>query len=118
MTRSPRSPRSAPMGILTLAVTVLVIAAAGFAAAQRTPPKVYAEFDGDPMYTVLEPDAIPAIRDPLFVTGPAAAAQMKPDEPVIGVVVDGEAHAYSTWQLDAHEIVNDVIEGTAIAATW
>jgi hypothetical protein len=86
--------------------------------AQRPEPKVVGEFDGEPMYAVLEPDAIPAIREPEFVTGQAAAAQMKADEPVIGVVVGGEAHAYSTWQLDAHEIVNDRIAGTAIAATW
>jgi hypothetical protein len=43
---------------------------------------------------------------------------MAPDEPVIGVVIGGTARAYSAWQLDAHEIVTDVIEGTAIAATW
>jgi hypothetical protein len=106
------------MGILTLAVTMSVIAAAGFASAQRTPPKVHGEFDGEPMYTVLPPDAIPAIREPEFVSGAAAKAQMAPDEPVIGVVIGGTARAYSAWQLDAHEIVNDVIEGTAIAATW
>jgi hypothetical protein len=34
------------------------------------------------------------------------------------VVLGGEARAYSLWQLDAHEIVNDQIAGTAIAATW
>jgi hypothetical protein len=31
---------------------------------------------------------------------------------------NGEARAYSLWQLDAHEIVNDVIRGSAIEATW
>ena len=66
------------------------------AAAQREAPTVFGEFDGDPMYTVLEPDAIPAIREPEFVTGDAARQQMSPNEPVIGVVIDGEAHAYST----------------------
>jgi hypothetical protein len=100
------------------AATVLVLAWPSITAAQRKAPTVFGEFDGDPMYTVLEPDAIPAIRDPEFVTGAAAAAQMSPNEPVIGVVIGGEAHAYSTWQLDAHEIVNDRIGGTAIAATW
>jgi hypothetical protein len=88
------------------------------AAGQRKAATVFGEFDGDPMYTVLEPDAIPAIRDPEFVTGDAATAQMSPSEPVIGVVIGNEAHAYSTWQLDAHEIVNDRIGGAAIAATW
>jgi hypothetical protein len=105
--------------VATLAVAVvLVLAWPSTAAAQREAPTVFGEFDGDPMYTVLEPDAIPAIRDPELVSGEAAAAQMSPNEPVIGVVIGGEAHAYSTWQLDAHEIVNDRIGGTAIAATW
>jgi hypothetical protein len=103
---------------LAAAAAIAVLAAALPAMAQRPEPKVFAEIDGDPIYTVLEPDAIPAIRAPSFVTGRAADAQMKPDEPVIGVVIDGEAHAYSTWHLDAHEIVNDQIAGTAIAASW
>ena len=44
---------------------------------------------------------------------------MLPDEPVLGVVgQDGTAVAYSAWQLDGHEIVNDVVDGVPIAATW
>jgi len=85
---------------------------------QRPKPKVVATVDGEPIYQVLPLGAIPAIENPVFVTGKEAAAQMRAEEPVIGVVLDGEAHAYSLWQLDAHEIVNDTIAGTAIAATW
>jgi hypothetical protein len=40
------------------------------------------------------------------------------DEPVIGVVLGGEARAYPTWQLNAHEIVNDRIGNRSIAVTW
>jgi hypothetical protein len=29
-----------------------------------------------------------------------------------------EQRAYSTWQLDRHEIVNDVFEGRPVAVTW
>ena len=47
-----------------------------------------------------------------------AAVMAASVEPVLGIVLDGEALAYSLWQLDAHEIVNDEIKGTAIAATW
>jgi hypothetical protein len=43
---------------------------------------------------------------------------MRAGEPVLGVVIGGEARAYSLWQLDAHEIVNDQIAGKAIAAAW
>jgi hypothetical protein len=60
----------------------------------------------------------PQVVEPEFVSGAEADRQMRPKEPVLGVVVDGEARAYSLWQLDAHEIVNDEIAGSAIAATW
>ncbi len=98
----------------------VIIAFAGLAMAEeaRKEPPTVAVIDGEPIYKVLEPGAIPAIENPTFVTGAAADKQMKPEEPVIGVVIDGEAHAYSLWQLDAHEIVNDEIQGTAFAATW
>jgi hypothetical protein len=43
---------------------------------------------------------------------------MSPEEPVLGLVVNGESRAYSLWQLDAHEIVNDVVGGVPLAATW
>ncbi len=103
--------------ILTLAVPVALLAAP---APKKEPPKpkTVATVDGEPIYQVLPLGAIPAIENPVFVTGEEAAAQMRPEEPVLGVVLGGEAHAYSLWQLDAHEIVNDTISGTAIAATW
>lgn len=86
--------------------------------AERPEPQVVATIGGDDVYQVLPVGAIPAIDEPEFVSGAEADRQMRPKEPVLGVVVDGEARAYSLWQLDAHEIVNDEIAGTAIAATW
>ena len=88
------------------------------AIAQRPKPKVVATIGGDDVYQVLPVGAIPAIDAPEFVTGDEADRQMRSQEPVLGLVVNGEARAYSLWQLDAHEIVNDEIAGTAIAATW
>ena len=85
---------------------------------QRPEPEVVATIAGDEVYQVLSLGAIPAIDDPEFVSGEEANRQMRPEEPVLGVVVGGEARAYSLWQLDAHEIVNDRIAGAAIAATW
>ncbi len=70
------------------------------------------------MYTVLPPNAIPAIKNPSFVSGKKADSQMSPEEPVLGIFMSGEAKAYSLWQLDAHEIVDDEIADTPIAATW
>jgi hypothetical protein len=89
-----------------------------FAWAERPAPEVYGTFDGDQMYTLLPPDGIPAILDPEYLTGKEAAAQMSPAEHVLGLATEADAVCWSTWQLDHHEIVNDVFEGAAIAATW
>jgi hypothetical protein len=98
--------------------TLLLLAAFLPAAPAAAAARQVDEIDGDPVYQVLEPGAIPAIVDPDFVRDSAAEAQMRADEPVLGVVIDGDARAYSLWQLDAHEIVNDRIGGRAIAVTW
>ena len=98
-------------------VAIALLLSAGTVDAQRRATEV-AVIEGDPVYRLLPVGGIPAIDEPAFVTGDAADAQMADDEPVIGVVVDGHARAYSLWHLDAHEIVNDEIGGTAIAATW
>ena len=38
---------------------------------------------------------------------------------MLGVVGrDGTPKAYSAWHLDEHEIVNDLLDGEPIAATW
>ena len=82
-----------------------------------TLPSVMVE--GEPMFTVLGKDGIPALDDPTFVTAAEASAFMKPEETVLGVVGrDGTAKCYSAWQLDDHEIVNDQLDGEPIAATW
>jgi hypothetical protein len=72
--------------------------------------------DDNTLYVVLPRDAIPAISKPEFE--PASAARLSDNELVIGVVGEREQRAYSTWQLDRHEIVNDVFEGRPIAVTW
>jgi hypothetical protein len=66
--------------------------------------------------TVLPKDAIPAILHPTFV--PAPQAQVAPDTAMIGVVLQGDAHAYAAVLLNAHEIVNDVVGGEPVATTW
>ena len=103
---------------LIVAELLIGLAATIPAEAQRPEPEVVSTVGGDDVYEVLQVGAIPAIDDPSFLSGAAASAQMSPGEPVLGIVLDGEARAYSLWQLDAHEIVNDEIKGTAIAATW
>lgn len=74
--------------------------------------------EGDTMYNHLGFDDIPSIDSPVHVSVSEADALMSPDEIVLGVIVNGEARAYSTWHLDSHEIVNDVIGGVPLAVTW
>jgi len=102
--------------LVLAALSVLLLADA--ALAERPEPEVHGTFDGDEMYTLLPPDGIPAILDPEYLTGEEAAAQMSPEEHVMGLASANDAVCWSTWQLDHHEIVNDVFEGAAIAATW
>ena len=101
--------------LLALAAAVALLAPAS---AQRPKPAVHGVFDGDTMYTLLPPDGIPAIREPVHVRGAAADSQMLAHESVIGVGIGDEALCWSTWQLDSHEIANDHHGGRAIAATW
>lgn len=75
--------------------------------------------DGDIMYTLLPPDRIPAIQDPVLVSAEEAGEWMQDDEIVIGVIgPGGEARAYSAWHLDHHEIVNDRVGEIPIVVAW
>lgn len=102
---------------LSLAACTTTESASEEKAEKRERPSVLVE--GEPMYTVLPKDAIPAIDEPVFVSAAEAAEFMSPSETVIGVVgANGTARCYSAWQLDSNEIVNDMLDGHAIAATW
>ncbi len=106
------------MRLLTVFVCSIVTVAAQPVFAQRPEPEVVTTLAGDDVYRLLPVGGIPAIDEPEFLIGDAADAQMDSDEPVLGIVIGGKARAYSLWHLDAHEIVNDELAGTAIAATW
>ena len=84
---------------------------------QRPEPKK-TEVRGHTMYTLMEPGGIPAIFEPEFVSIETADSFYYDDEPLIAVSSGNVARGYSTWHLDHHEIVNDYLEGTAIAVTW
>lgn len=74
--------------------------------------------NGSRIITVLPKDAIPAIDDPRFVSATEADRVMKPDEPVLGLTDGTVAKAYSLWQLNHHEIVNDRVGTLPVAVTW
>ena len=61
-------------------------------------------------------DGIPSIDEPAFV--PADEAALPDNEPVIGLVVEGDARAYPLRILIWHEIVNDVVGGMPVAVTY
>lgn len=79
---------------------------------------VTAMVDGSPIITVLPKDAIPAIDNPKFVSAEEADRVMTLDEPVLGMTDGNVAKAYSLWQLNHHEIVNDRIGTLPVAVTW
>ena len=65
---------------------------------------------------ILPRGGIPAVVDPTYV--PAGEADLPDDAWVLGVVLGGEARAYSLNLLNRHEVVNDRIAGTPFAAVW
>src|SRR5919109_1181773 len=95
-----------------IALSTIALAAAGFV--------VFASQDDqdDKLHVVLPRDAIPAISNPEFEPVSRAERAMDDQELVIGLVGQQEQRAYSTWQLDRHEIVNDTFEGRPVAVTW
>ena len=70
----------------------------------------------DGVQQLLPRGRIAAVFAPEFV--PAAEAEIAPDAWVLGVVVDGEARAYSLNLLNRHEVVNDRVGDHPFAAVW
>ncbi len=64
-------------------------------------------------------DGIPSIDKPIFAGyGDERVMKMAPTEPVIGVVINGQARAYPLYVLTWHEIVNDEFNGVPITVTF
>jgi hypothetical protein len=71
----------------------------------------------DEIQTILPEDAIPAMVNPAY--GAATATRdIRDNEAVIGLSINGDARAFPIVTLSAHEIVDDVIGGRAVAVTW
>jgi hypothetical protein len=62
-------------------------------------------------------DAIPAIRRPASLPA-REASHVRDADPVVGVVLGGEARAYPVRMLQQHEVVNDALGGVAVAVTY
>jgi len=63
-------------------------------------------------------DHFPVIRKPEYLTAQQGDRAMMPEEPVLGFVIGNEARAYSTNQLNEHEMVIDTIAGTPVLVTY
>jgi hypothetical protein len=61
-------------------------------------------------------DGIPALVDPLRI--PAEEAHWEAEEPVVGVVIRGNAAAYPLSILEWHELVNDTLGGEPILVSY
>ncbi len=103
--------------VVVLAVSV-VLAVASRSGVGAGPGASGEMVNGAPIITVLPKDAIPAIDDPKFVPAKEADRLMKPEEPVLGMTDGTVTKAYSLWQLNRHEIVNDWIGKLPVAVTW
>lgn len=85
-----------------------VLLAACTAASREVPPQGVEQ--------IIPRGQIAAVFEPEFVT--AAEAEIDPEAWILGVVIEGEARAYSLNLLNQHEIVNDRIGQQPIAAVW
>ncbi len=70
------------------------------------------------LVTVLSKDGIRAIKNPTFETVSESIEEMRGNEQVIGVSINGDHRAYPVNILSVHEIVDDVVGGVPVAVTW
>ncbi len=106
---------AAPVMLATFAAPA---ALADDEAAESTPEAEAVDPDPPPpgVERLLRRGGIPAVFDPVFVS--AQEARLPDDAMVLGVALDGDAHAYSLNLLNQHEVVNDRIGELHFAAVW
>ncbi|MBT3359888.1 MAG: DUF3179 domain-containing protein [Rhodospirillales bacterium] len=62
-------------------------------------------------------DGIRSIENPKFFPA-SQVTDLTPTDPVIGVIINGEAKAYPLSVLTRHEIANDMVGGVPVAVTY
>ncbi len=67
---------------------------------------------------VLPKDRIVPIDEPTFAAVAEAPDYMDPQEPVVALIIDGDARAYPLAMLMWHEIVNDSVGGAPVTVTF
>jgi hypothetical protein len=97
--------------------TILLVAGIAAVFSTGIAAQTQAEEKPPPGVEMLLPrGGIPAVFEPVFVQ--AGDADISDDAWILGVIIDGEAHAYSLNLLNAHEIVNDRFGDVPVAAVW
>ena len=76
----------------------------------------YALEVGGSLHTLIPRDSIRPIYEPTFIS-PAEAGLLEADL-VIGLSLNGDSRAYPVHILRRREMVNDVVGGVPILATW
>ena len=99
--------RFAPAALAAALVAGALPVASAIARQQDTP---------DGYVQILRRGGIPAIDNPAYVR--ASEARIRDEAWVLGVIIDGQARAYSLELLNSHEVVNDSIGDTDFAAVW
>jgi len=111
----------APIAILLAAAAIVVTHHSvnrnpSGAVLQRGDP-AFDPIRADEIQTILPEDAIPALVSPHYIPA-STASDLRDDEEIIGLSVNGDSRAFPIATLSAHEIVNDVIGGRPVAVTW
>jgi hypothetical protein len=105
-------------GLLAVPVTCAVVLIDSAAHAERRPRPTTVDTNRyEPQQVV---SAFSAIVNPHHVAAKEANEQLRPNELVLGVEINGEARAYPINMLTgpSREIFNDKLGGQSIAATW
>ena len=70
------------------------------------------------LFTILSKDLIIPVDQPTFASVKDAPDYMLPKDPVVALVIDGDARAYPLAMLMWHEIVNDTVGGVPVTVTF
>ena len=79
----------------------------------ETPPP-----PGLPILAARPRDTFRVIRKPWLLSANQGDIMLVADEPVLGLVIHGDARAYSTNQLNDHEMVLDDVGGTPVLVSY
>jgi hypothetical protein len=103
---------------ITFWVTVIMLFGGVVSVSAQWQDLEWEVIEGDTIYRVFEPGVIPAIFEPTFISTATADEFYYDDEPLLVVTNGDEIHAYSTWHLVDHLVVNDRVGDRMITVTW